>query len=82
MSGTVIKVKAVLKSRQNKKAIYQSLCKSNDSTSWNDIKWNVDLESEAERDLNPDLDLNLRLLSKNVKSVVLDLEDFTKQLSP
>ena len=38
----------------------------------------------SQRDLSPDLDLNLRLWScqKNVKSVVLDLADFTKQLSP
>ena len=42
-------LKAVLKSQQNKKAIYQSLCKGNDTTAWNDIKWNVDLESDVDR---------------------------------
>ena len=42
-------LKAVLKSQQNKKAIYQSLCKSNDTTAWNDIKWNVDLESDVDK---------------------------------
>ena len=37
----------------------------------------------SQRDLSPDLDLNLRLWSYiYVKSVVLDLADFTKQLSP
>ena len=37
----------------------------------------------SQRDLSPDLDLNLRLWSQiYVKSVVLDFADCTKQLSP
>ena len=38
----------------------------------------------SQKFLSPDLDLNLSLkfCQKNVKSVVLDLADFTKQLSP
>ena len=42
-------LKAVLKSQQNKKAIYQSLCKSNDTTAWNNMKWNVDLELDIDK---------------------------------
>ena len=36
----------------------------------------------SQRDLSPDLDFGLKFCQKNVKSVVLDLADFTKQLSP
>ena len=40
----------------------------------------------SQRDLSPDLDLNLdfglKFCQQNAKSVVLDLADFTKQLSP
>ena len=42
----------------------------------------VSLGPISQRDVSPDLDLNLRLCQQNVKSVVLDLADFTKQLSP
>ena len=39
-----IYLKPVIKSQENKKATYQSLCKCNDTILWNDIKWNVSLE--------------------------------------
>ena len=35
----------------------------------------------SQRDLSPDLDIGLKFCQQNIKSVVLDLVDFTK-LSP
>ena len=45
------RLKTVVKSQQNKKATYQLLCKCKDIISWNDIKWNVDLELDVDKTL-------------------------------
>ena len=42
-------LKNVVKSQQNKKLIYQSLCKSNDIKLSNDIKWNTELGLEIDK---------------------------------
>ena len=52
-------------SQQNKKATYQSLCKCNYTTSWNDIKWNVDLELDVNNLLKGTLGTSFYLKKTN-----------------